>query len=172
MTANLSAMPRVTMLRVIIAGLVLLASVAAADPRTVNDGVYTKEQAKIGEKRYTDQCLLCHDKKYFRPILKRFEGQSLSIIFAVMSTSMPESNPGFMSEKEYVDVLAYILSLSRYAPGDIDLNYEDGALDEVIVATSVCDTSNAIAPVLFKYSSKGVLLDGLPNTKASASLVP
>ena len=67
-------------------------------------------------------------------MLKRWEGQPLGILFTVMSTSMPESNPGFLSEKEYVDILAYILSLSRYAPGDTELDYQDGALDEIIVA--------------------------------------
>jgi hypothetical protein len=51
-----------------------------------------------------------------------------------MSTSMPESNPGFLREKEYVDILAYILSLSRYAPGDTELDYQDGALDKIAVA--------------------------------------
>ena len=106
---------------------------ALAEPRTVNDGVYTKDQAKVGEELYAAQCLICHDKKYFRPVLKRWEGQSLSILYTVMSTSMPESNPGFLSEKEYVDILAYILSLSRYAAGDTELDYENGALDEVIV---------------------------------------
>jgi cytochrome c len=112
----------------------LVNSIAAADPRTVNDAVYSKEQAKVGEKLYADHCLLCHDKKYFRPIFKRWEGQSLSILFTVMSTSMPESNPGFLTEKEYVDILAYALSLSRYAPGDTELDYQNGALDEITVA--------------------------------------
>lgn len=111
----------------------LVAAMALAEPRTVNDGVYTEAQADAGEQLYKDQCLICHDKKYFRPVLKRWEGQSLSILFTVMSTSMPESNPGFLSQKEYVDILAYILSLSRYAPGDAELTYENGALDEVMV---------------------------------------
>ena len=110
-----------------------LCAAVNAEPRTVNDGVYTKDQAKVGEELYAAQCLICHDKKYFRPVLKRWEGQSLSILYTVMSTSMPESNPGFMTEKEYVDILAYILSLSRYAAGDTELDYQDGALDEVIV---------------------------------------
>lgn len=110
-----------------------LAAAASAEPRTVNDGVYTRDQAKAGEALYSAQCLICHDKKYFRPVLKRWEGQSLSILYTVMSTSMPESNPGFLSEKEYVDILAYILSLSRYATGDTELDYQNGALDEVIV---------------------------------------
>ena len=108
-------------------------ALASADPRTVNDGVYTRDQAKIGEALYKDQCLLCHDKKYFRPVLKRWEGQPIGVLFTVMSTSMPESNPGFLSEKEYVDILAYILSLSRYAAGDTELDYSDGALNELTV---------------------------------------
>jgi cytochrome c len=112
----------------------LLCTTASADPRTVNDAVYSKAQAKVGEKLYADNCLLCHDKKYFRPILKRWEGQPLSILFTVMSTTMPENNPGFLTEKENVDILAYILSLSRYAPGDAELDYQNGALDEITVA--------------------------------------
>lgn len=109
----------------------------AADPRTINDGVYTREQAKVGEVLYTQHCLICHDKKYFRPVLKRWEGQPISILYTVMMTSMPESNPGFLSEKEYVDILAYILSLSRYAPGDSELDYQNGALDELMVEARI-----------------------------------
>lgn len=104
-----------------------------ADPRTVNDGVFTKTQAQVGEELYAQHCILCHDKKYFRPVLKRWEGQPINVLFTVMSTSMPESNPGFLSEKEYVDILAYILSLSRYAPGDTELDYQNGALNDLTV---------------------------------------
>ncbi len=111
----------------------LLGGIVSADPRTVNDGVYTEDQADVGEVLYKEHCMLCHDKKYFRPVLKRWEGQPLSIMFTVMSTSMPESNPGYLSQKEYVDILAYILSLSRYAAGDTELDQADGALNELMV---------------------------------------
>lgn len=113
--------------------LAVWAGSTSADPRTVNDGVYTEEQADVGETLYAQHCLLCHDKKYFRPVLKRWEGQPIGILYTVMMTSMPESNPGFLTEKEYVDILAYILSLSRYAPGDTELDYRDGALNELTV---------------------------------------
>ncbi len=119
---------------IFVATCLLVCTATSADTRTVNDAVYGKAQAKVGEKLYADHCLLCHDKKYFRPVLKRWEGQTLSILFTVMSTTMPESNPGFLREKEYVDILAYILSLSRYAPGDTELDYQNGALDEIAVA--------------------------------------
>jgi len=118
-----------------LASFALCASTSSgAEPRTVNDAVYTKAQAKVGEQLYKEHCLLCHDKKYFRPVLKRWDSQPLGILFTVMSTSMPESNPGFLNEKEYVDILAYILSLSRYAPGDTELDYENGALNDLVVA--------------------------------------
>ncbi len=122
-----------------IAALLCLLAWAAAsgDPRTVNDGVYTKAQAKTGATLYTQHCILCHDKKYFRPVLKRWEGQPIGILFTVMSTSMPENNPGFLSEKEYVDILAYVLSLSRYTAGDAELDFQDGALNEVTVEARV-----------------------------------
>ena len=118
---------------IIVASSLLVVAAVGANPRTVNDGVYSKEQAKVGEQLYTDHCILCHDKKYFRPVLKRWEGEPISVLFTVMSTSMPESNPGFLTEKEYVDILAYILSLSRYAAGDTELDYKDGVLNELIV---------------------------------------
>jgi mono/diheme cytochrome c family protein len=113
--------------------LVLCAS-ASAEPRTTNDAVYSKEQAKIGEQLYKDNCLMCHDKKYFRPVFKAWDGQALSIIFTVMSASMPESNPGSLPLQDYVDILAYILSLNRYAPGDDALSNENGALSDITIA--------------------------------------
>lgn len=118
---------------IVCSGLVACA-IAVADPRTVNDGVYTEDQAEVGERLYAQHCLLCHDKKYYRRIFKGFEGQPLDILFTVMSTSMPEGNPGFLTEKENVDILAYALSLSRYVPGDTELDYQNGALSEITVA--------------------------------------
>ena len=120
-------------MRYVSLAIVLAALAAGAETRSVNDGVYTREQADVGEALYATHCLQCHDKKYFRPVLKRFEGQPIGIMYTVMSASMPESNPGYLSEKEYVDILAYILSLSRYAPGDTELDYQDGALNQLIV---------------------------------------
>ena len=111
-----------------------LPAAGIADPRTVNDGVFTRDQAERGEALYAEHCLLCHDKKYFRPVLERWQGQPLGIMYTVMLTSMPESNPGFLNQQEYVDILAYILSLSRYQPGKTELDFRDGALDELMVA--------------------------------------
>jgi len=114
--------------------LLLLGAAASAEPRTTNDGVYTSEQAKSGEQLYAAQCLICHDKKYFRPVFKTWDGRTLGLLFTVMSTSMPESNPGALARKDYADILAYILKLNRYKAGDAELDYREGALDEITIA--------------------------------------
>ena len=120
---------------VALAALAALATAAShADPRTINDGVYTDEQAEAGEELYAEHCLTCHDKKYFSPVLKAWEGQPLGVLYTVMSASMPETNPGALPRKDYVDILAYILSLSRYPAGDAELDYKDGVLDEIIIS--------------------------------------
>ena len=107
---------------------------AVAEETSIADGVYTEEQAESGAAIYETHCLICHDKKYFRPVLKRWEGQSISMMYLIMSTSMPESNPASLRREEYIDILVYILSLSRYPAGDTPLKYEDGALDKIMVA--------------------------------------
>ncbi len=107
---------------------------ASADPRTINDVIYSRAQADAGEKLYQDHCLICHDKRYFRPVFKAWDGRSLDALFALMRASMPENNPGMLLDKEYVDILAYILSLGRYPAGDTELDDEDGALKEITIA--------------------------------------
>lgn len=114
--------------------LLLAAASAGADSRTINDAIYTEAQARAGEKLFAEHCLVCHDKKYFRPVLKAWNGQPLGILYTIMSTSMPESNPGALPRSDYVDILAYILSLNRYPAGDRALTFENGELDEILIS--------------------------------------
>jgi mono/diheme cytochrome c family protein len=113
---------------------ITLGATAVAEPRTTNDAVYSKDQAKVGEQLYKDNCLMCHDKKYFRPVFEAWDGQTLGIMFTVMNASMPESNPGSLPLQDYVDILAYILSLNRYAAGDSALSNENDNLNEITIA--------------------------------------
>ncbi len=119
---------------VVLTSSLIMCAIASAEPRTINDAIYSEAQAEIGEQLYKEHCLTCHDKKYFRPVLKAWDGRSLEVFFTVMSASMPESNPGSLLEKESVDILAYILSLGRYPAGDTELDYKDGALNEITIA--------------------------------------
>ena len=68
----------------------LAAATALAEPRTINDGVFTEAQVERGEELYKTHCLTCHDNRYFRPVLRRWEGQPLGVLYMVMITSMPD----------------------------------------------------------------------------------
>lgn len=123
-------MPKTVRLAVCVS-ILAMASVAFAESRSVDDGVYSKAQARVGEQLYVEHCLICHDKKYFRPVLSNWRGRSLELFFMMMSASMPQTNPGALRDQEYVDILAYILSLSRFPAGDEALDYRAGALNEI-----------------------------------------
>lgn len=114
--------------------IVALSLCADAKHRTTIDAVYSKQQAKTGERLYQEHCLICHDKKYFQPVLKVWSGQSVATFLQMMSATMPESDPGSLGEKEYVDILAYIFSLSKFPAGEELLENRGGILDEIIIA--------------------------------------
>ena len=98
----------------------LYAGVSQAE-RTIADSVYTKAQARSGKKLYGKHCIACHERGYFREVLRARRGETLDSIFEVMVTEMPMNNPGSLSDNEYLDVLAYMLAQSRFACGDTPL---------------------------------------------------
>ncbi len=114
---------------------VLVGIGSSAEPRTTIDAVYSKQQARGGEQLYKKHCLVCHDKKYFQPVLEVWSGQSVGTLLQMMSATMPESDPGGLRDREYVDILAYIFSLSKLPAGEEPLENRGTALDEMVIAT-------------------------------------
>ncbi len=114
--------------------IIALSLFASAKPKTTIDAVYSNQQAKTGERLYQEHCLICHDKKYFQPVLEVWSGQSVATLFQMMSATMPEADPGSLHEKEYVDILAYIFSLSKFPAGEDRLENRGGKFDEIIIA--------------------------------------
>ena len=117
----------------LISSISLLPMVVLSESLTTNDKIYSKEQAKTGEELYRTNCLTCHDKKYFRPVFKTWKGQSLGTFFLVMNASMPQGNPGSLHIEEYTDILAYMLSLSRYSAGESKLSSSTEFLNSITI---------------------------------------
>ena len=98
------------------------AGARAAAPRTTRDRIYTVEQAERGKQAYTRACVQCHALDFYRgDIMKPWEGGSLHDFYESIATTMPQGNPGSLKRREYVDVLAYILSLNSMPAGDQEL---------------------------------------------------
>ena len=46
---------------------------------------------------------------------------------------MPEDNPGSLTDEEYVDVIAYMLSVGGMPAGEVDLRPDLGRLARVVI---------------------------------------
>lgn len=102
-----------------------------AQPGTpASSGVYTEPQARRGESVYRSNCVNCHSAKSYTGEDFRLAWLTRSAfdIFDLISTLMPEDNPGMLARQEYVDIVAYMLSLNGYPTGQRELPVEDDAL--------------------------------------------
>ncbi len=93
--------------------------------RSLNDAVYSKAQAGAGKRLYEQHCISCHPRGYFGQVLATRRGETLSDLFEVMVALMPQNAPGSLSDREYLDITAYIMSVERYPEGDRDLALAD-----------------------------------------------
>ncbi len=104
---------------------------AAAQERTVNDGVYTAEQASRGRAAYRAQCAACHAANLFggemAPGLKGsgfiggWSGATLWEFADFTNATMPQDAPGRLTGQELNDVIAFILQSNDYPAGSDEL---------------------------------------------------
>jgi len=92
--------------------------------RTVWSGIYTHEQAENGAKVYADACSRCHREDLSgyaglrgAKFIENWREDNLESLWKRVSKSMPAGAPGSLSEKEYVDVLAFILEANEFPAG-------------------------------------------------------
>ena len=132
-----------------LAGLAVLAGPVSADEASVWDGVFTLAQAERGEAVYAGPCGRCHgvrldgapdDPDMFPspPIggwkfIRNWEGRTLGTLYEYTRATMPANNPGFLSEQEFVDLLAYMLRVSGTPAGSAELEPDAGRLDRIVI---------------------------------------
>jgi len=103
-----------------------------AQATSVADGVYTAEQAERGATLYGEQCASCHGEKMegvadLFPALagdlfmKNWTGKSVGELYEKIATTMPALDPGSMKPDQVADVVADILSVSKYPAGSTAL---------------------------------------------------
>ena len=118
----------------------LLPAVAAAAP------AFTPDQRDHGERVYARHCAACHGGTLqggLAPALTGAEfaarwgsaGRTAADLFYVVSTSMPRPANGSLPEKDYVDVVAYLLAANGGSAGSVPLR-ADSALPVVAGAAA------------------------------------
>jgi mono/diheme cytochrome c family protein len=109
-------------------------------PKSVWAGVYTNDQAAVGEDLYAARCATCHgddlDGRERAPALagsafaQRWEGTSLKKLFERMQEMPPDNPAARLAPKQYADVLAFLLSANEIPAGSEPL-----AEDKDVLAT-------------------------------------
>jgi mono/diheme cytochrome c family protein len=116
---------------------------------SVWEGIFTEAQAKRGQAVYSGACGMCHgrrlngapddpDMRSTPPLarakfLRDWEGRSLATLFEYTRATMPEGNPGSLTDEEYVDVISYMLSVNRMPVGDDDLRPDPQSLARAVI---------------------------------------
>lgn len=104
-----------------------------APERTVLDGVYTTEQAARGEDTFQDACAACHAPGFFQgtPFEFTWAGARVYDFYGLVRLTMPFDDPGGLTDRQYADVVAYILRLNGYPSGSEDLEPDEEGLKRI-----------------------------------------
>lgn len=98
---------------------------------SVWDGVFSEAQAKRGEALYGEQCAACHGQDLAggemapgvvgADFYSGWMDLTLGDLSDRIRISMPQNNPGSLSQAQTADVLAFMLSRSSYPSGADEL---------------------------------------------------
>jgi mono/diheme cytochrome c family protein len=94
------------------------------------NGSFTEDQSARGENVYKALCASCHtpsDQSGDQFKLNWF-GKTLFDYFANLKKTMPDDNPGGLSDDEYVRVVAYIMKLNGFRAGADSLAADSTAM--------------------------------------------
>lgn len=114
-------------IRFFMATLTVLAALAVGaqegDPsaatRSVQEGVYTVEQAERGGKVFEEQCLECHaPEEFIGGYMDGWSGRTAHDLVESIRQTMPENNPGGLKRQEFVDIVAYLFKINAVPAGE------------------------------------------------------
>ena len=117
---------------------VLAWTAAAVHAQSINDGVYTLEQAAAGEQIYQRDCAVCHGANLAggeggvalvgSAFMSNWLGESYGELDSKTRMTMPVVNPNGLSSKAYDQVLAFLLLSNGYNHGKQELRGSDTKL--------------------------------------------
>lgn len=119
----------------------LAVSSTASVPRSVWDGVFTKEQARRGQTVYGQECAKCHSDNLGggesgpalagSEFMSHWYGKTAGALYDNIRKTMPSDDPGNLSTREYADLVAYVLSANDCPPGNQELDRDVAVLNEI-----------------------------------------
>ena len=115
--------------------------------RSTAAGVYTDAQARRGEETYASVCTGCHTAAshsgptFFDP----WTGRPVFDLFSYLTESMPKSDPGTLTPREYASIVAFILKLNHMPAGQQELPADTTSLKAIRIDTATVPASESVA---------------------------
>jgi alcohol dehydrogenase (cytochrome c) len=106
--------------------------------RSSLDGMFTTSQASRGEQRFTQACATCHkvEEQTGVSFRAKWGNATLGDLFTLISTTMPQGNPGSLTADDYASILAFYLRESGYPAGVTEVPADPAALTKMRVDAS------------------------------------
>ncbi len=140
-------MPLTLLLRTFLVAVVALAVTGAATATAssspaarhalVRDslGLYTAAQAARGEAVHKAVCAECHEMQDFtnEDFKLNWNGSTLFELYESIRTTMPDENPGTLTQQQYTDVVTYLLRLNELPEGDKEFVADSATASAVVL---------------------------------------
>ena len=114
-----------------------------APTKTTEDGVYSDAQAARGKAQYTQSCATCHmddlsGSGQAPPLAgdafsSVWDGHTVSELFDLTRTTMPQDNPGSLTPDQYVDIITYLFKANNLPSGKDDLKSDPDTLKGITI---------------------------------------
>jgi mono/diheme cytochrome c family protein len=113
-----------------------------ASPISIWSGVFTEEQVQQGQAAYEKHCAVCHGPGLApavqaTPLSGRFfrihwRKKTLAAWFDRARATMPPGRGATLSDREYLEILTYVLQYNGYPAGNRKLTPDREALQQLI----------------------------------------
>ena len=118
-------------------------ALSAQATRSVNEGVYTADQAKRGEALYKENCSACHGDNLEgsgpmpplagKDFLANWTGKTVGDLFEKTSTTMPATAPGSLTPEQAADIISFMLSKDMFPAGAAALEAKTEPLKQISI---------------------------------------
>jgi mono/diheme cytochrome c family protein len=122
---------------------VALSAQGAASAKSVWDAVYSQDQAKRGQEKYTEKCTACHQADLSGSdqapglaggeFLDRWNDQSVGDLADRIRLTMPQDDIGSINVQMSADITAYLLQVNNFPAGAEELKPDRSAMKSVVI---------------------------------------
>jgi mono/diheme cytochrome c family protein len=116
-------------------GAPLMAPPTAANAK-LPPATYTTVQAARGKTVYESTCAHCHPpgQQSGASFAMAWDQRPVFDLYSIVRNTMPQDKPGSLSDRQYIDVVAYMLQMNAMPASTVALRTDSAALKQVKIS--------------------------------------